>query len=159
MPESSIFDYLSKFTLADVTTELLDSASKVTNIDQSNLEFWQGVITVRRILEDSRTYPHGLPIPESGVVHIETIANGADATLKPPGTEIWRVQNIDLDNCSIAFEDSDGNESTITTVFGGQYQGPTFSVPLYLSASMGLKFYNASGGEQTPSIAYHKVSL
>jgi len=160
MPEPSIYDYLSKYSLSEVTTALLNDSAKSTNIDPVNLKFWQGVITVERILADSRTYPHGLPIPETGAVLIETIANGADATMKPTGTEIWRVENVDQDNCTIEMQDADGNLSPIllTAPAGAPYTF-TWSVPFYISSTLFLKFSNGSGGEQTPSIAYHKVSL
>jgi len=159
MPEPSIYDYLSKYSLSEVTTALLNDSAKSTNIDPTNVKFWQGVITVERILSDSRTYPHGLPIPETGAVQIETIPDGNDATIKPTGTEIWRVENIELDSCTLEFQDSDGNLSPVTFQFGGQYQAPMFTLPFYISSSLFLKFSNGSGGEQTPSIAYHKVSL
>ena len=160
MPEPSIYDYLSKYSLSQVTTALLNDSAKSTNIDPVNVKFWQGVITVERILSDSRTYPHGLPIPESGAVQIETIANGANATITPAGTEIWRVENIHIaQGCAFSLRDADGNSSLINLNAPAGGQSPTFSVPFYLSATMSLYIENTAGSEQTPSIAYHKVSL
>ena len=163
MPEPSIYDYLSKYSLSEVTTALLNDSAKSTNIDPVNVKFWQGVITVERILSDSRTYPHGLPIPETGAVHIETIADAANATITPSGTEIWLVQNLNLDGCTASFKDSDGNLSTILSAPPAGAPTPEFapllSKPFYLSATMSLFLANASGQEQTPSIAYLKVSL
>ena len=153
MPEPSIYDYLAKKSVAELTIEELNSATKLTNLDPVNIEFWQGVITLNRVLQDSRTFPHGLPIPGTGDVHILTIADGSSSTLAPTGTEIWRVVNLDVDNCSVAFIDGSGNLSPITA------GGDTKWVPLEISADLYLAFSNASGSEQKPSIAYFKVAL
>ena len=151
--EPSIYDYLSKQTVAELTIANLNSATKLTNLDPVNIEFWQGVITLNRVLQDSRTFPHGLPVPETGAVEIVTIGDGASATIKPAGTEIWRVQSIDMDGCTMAFMDGDGNISPINAETA---QG---SLPFMLSLDLFLAFSNATGSEQTPSIAYHKVAL
>lgn len=153
MPEPSIFDYLAKKDISELTIAELNSATKSTNIDISNLEFWQGIITLNRVLQDSRTFPHGLPIPGTGDVHILTIADGSSSTLAPTGSEIWRVVNLDVDNCSVAFIDGDGNLSPITASQDSKW------VPLEISANLYLAFSNASGSEQKPSIAYFKVAL
>ena len=151
--EPSIYDYLSKQTVAELTIANLNSATKLTNLDPVNIEFWQGVITLNRVLQDSRTFPHGLPVPETGAVEIVTIADGASATIKPAGSEIWRVQSIDVDNCTMAFMDADGNISPISPEIS---QG---SLPFMLSLDLFLAFSNGTGSEQTPSIAFHKVAL
>lgn len=158
MPQT-IYDLLTGVKIDDATIAQLDTATGRTFVDRDSIEFWQGILTLSHVMKAARTYPHGIVIPESGVVHIETIADSADATIKPTGTEVWRVENIDLDNCTVSFEDGEGNESPITFQFGGQYQAPFFEMPLFLSATLFLKFYNGSGAEQTPSIAYQKVSL
>jgi len=159
MPEPSIYDYLSKYSLSEVTTALLNDSAKSTNIDPTNVKFWQGVITVERILSDSRTYPHGLPIPETGSVEIEAIANGASGTIQPSGTEIWRVENLHIDGCDWFFKDSDDQlaQINLTAPAGGQI--PTFSVPFYITNTVFLSIDNNSGGAKNPSIVYHKVSL
>ena len=155
----NIYDYLAKYKVSELTVELLDSATKNTAITPENLEFWRNIIAVSRILDDSRTYSHGLVIPETGAVEILTIANSANETITPTGTEIWRVENIHLSNCSIALKDEDGNQSAISLTAPAGGMIPVFSVPFYISATLGILFQNDSGGSQTPSIAYHKVSF
>jgi len=156
----SIYELLATQQAAATTITQLNAATKSSFIDKSNLEFWSGMITVARALGESRTNAHGIVIPETGKVHIETIANGADVTIKPSGTEVWRVENVDADNCTIEFQDADGNLSPIllTAPAGAPYT-QTWSVPFNISPTLFLKFSNGSGGEQTPSIAYFKVSL
>ena len=107
-------------------------------------------------MNESRTFPHALPIPESGVVHTETIANGENATVMPTGTEIWRINGIETDNCSYVLVDVDGNTCDITPDSSTRMGSLG---PLFLSASLGFKIFNGSGSEQTPKIAYFKVSL
>lgn len=151
MPESSIFDYLSKYKLSEVTTELLDSSSKVTSIDKANLEFWQGVITVMRILQDSRTYPHGLPIPESGAVWSEDVAPAASAPARPGvPTEIWRVEHIN----------ALGTTATLTDGIKSSPIGDAASNhPFFVTNTLWLSFENATGAPISPTVAYSKVSL
>jgi len=149
-----IYELLAAQQASDTTTTQLNSALKSTYIDKSNVDFWAGVITVARALEDSRTYAHGIVIPETGAVQIETIANGANSTITPTGTEVWRIISIAPDSCSIALKDADGNMSPMFEVDDASTLGGIF-----LSASMSIIFFNGSGSEQTPSIAYFKVSL
>ena len=155
----TIYDLLTNSKISELTIENLDAATERTFVEKDGMDFWQGILVLSHVLNASRTYAHGLPIPESGAVHIETIADSADATIKPTGTEVWRVENIDLDNCTVEFQDGDGNLSPVTFQFGGQYQAPFFTLPFHISSTLFLKFTNGSGGSQTPSIAYHKVSL
>jgi len=156
MPEPSIYDLLTNTKLSSVTQANLDAAAKNTFIDRNNVNYWSGIITVARALQESRTFSHGLPIPESGVVHTETIADGANASVMPTGTEIWQVMGIEIDNCSFTLVDADGNTCDVTPQSSNRLEGLG---PLYLSATMGFKIFNGSGSEQTPKIAYFKVSL
>lgn len=150
----TIYELLATQQASATTISQLNSATKSSYIDDSNIEFWSGMITVARALDASRTNAHGIVIPETGVVHIETIANGANSTITPTGSEVWYVQNLDVDQCTAAFKDSDGNISPLD--LGG---GNSKLAPFYLSAKMSIVLFNGSGSEQTPSIAYFKVSL
>jgi hypothetical protein len=150
---TSIYDLLTGVKIDDLKVTDLDSATGRTFVDTQTIEFWQGILTLSHVLKGARTYPHGLPMPETGDVHIETIANGASATVGPSGSEIWVVENIDVDNCSVAFIDTEGHLSPITR--DAQAQWSRF----YISSTLKLAFSNSSGSEQTPSIAYLKVSL
>jgi len=153
MADPSIYDLLAKQSISDLTVANLNSATKHSAIDPVNIEFWSGVITVARAMEESRTMAHGLPIPESGTVHIETIADSAAATIAPEGTEGWQVLHIHLSGCSAGLVDGSGNVSP----YDASLQRPCGS--LFLSRHMSLAFSNASGSTQTPSIAYFKVAL
>ena len=156
---SNIYDLLTGVKIDDATVAQLDTATGRTFVDRDSIEFWQGILTLSHVMKAARTYPHGIVIPETGAVHIETIANSANATITPTGTEVWRVQNLDLDNCSASLVDKDGNVSPLTFAFTGGPYDPPPSFPIYLSATLSLYLVNGSGSEQTPSIAYHKVSL
>lgn len=149
----TIYDLLTGVKIEDLKVTSLDDATGRTYVDTQTVDFWQGVMTLSHVLKGARTYPHGLPLPETGDVHVETIANGASATVGPAGTEIWLIENIDVDNCSVAFIDGEGHISPITR--DAQAQWSRF----YITSTLKLAFSNASGGEQTPSIAYLKVSL
>ncbi len=150
----SIYDLLAQQEISELTVENLNKATQSTAIASKNIDFWSGIITVARALEESRTYAHGLPIPESSTIETATIGDGASGTIKPTGTEVWQVQTVSLDNCIAFLTDGSG---MMTLVLGGD--NATISGPLYLTNKVYIGFQNASGSEQTPGIAYHKVSL
>lgn len=156
MSGPSIYDLLAQQDVSDLTVANLNKAAENTAIASRNVEFWSGIITVARALQESRTYAHGLPIPELGAVLGNELADGANETFTPTGTEIWRVQAIDLNGCSGALKDSDGNMCLLT---GPSVENPKNSFPIYLSASLSLFFLNSTGSPATPKFAYHKVSL
>jgi len=147
-----IYELLAAQQASDTTTTQLHSALKSTYIDKSNVEFWSGVITVAKALENSRTNSHGLPIPESGAITSVTVTDGGTESIKPTvSSEVWLVQGISLDNCTMA-------------IFDGTQAVPISDVkdiqtPFYVTEKLFVAFSNGSGSEQTPSIAYHKVSL
>lgn len=149
--DPTIYDLIASQAMSATTITQLNNATKNTFIEKTNIEFWSGVITVARALEESRTYGHGLPIPEgSGVTNV-TIADGATGEIKPQGSEIWLVESIDNDNCVSFLIDGGAGAVPITADLN--------TAPLYLTPTLYIAFSNASGGEQTPGIAYHKVSL
>ena len=153
--DPSVYDYLAKQNISELTVENLNEMTKVSAIDPNNIEFWSGVITVSRAMEHSRTFGYGLPIPESGDVLVESIADSASATVGPDiKTEIWQVERIDRDGCSVALIDSDGH---LCPLLGSAEEPLTF--PLYLTTTLKLAFSNSTGSTQTPAIAYLKVAL
>ena len=147
-----IYELLAAQQASGTTTTQLNSALKSTYIDKSNVEFWSGVITVAKALENSRTNSHGLPIPESGDVMSLTIADGNSANVKPTvSSEVWLVQGIHTADCSVAlFDGSEATQIDITKFIG---------TPLYLTESLYLAFSNGTGDTALPTVAYHKVSL
>ena len=152
MSKPSIYDLLANEQIADVSITNLNSAAKSTFVDATIVNFWSGIITLARAVEESRTYGHGLPIPEASACETVTIADTANGTIKPTGTEIWQVVSIDTDNCSAFLFDG-----TTAIALGSERQkNPS---PFYITPTCYLLFDNSSGGEQTPGIAYHKVGL
>ena len=153
MAGPSIYDLLAQQNISALTQAQLNQATQSTAITDKNVEFWSGIITVARALAESRTYAHGLVIPETGDVLGNAIDDGADETFIPTGTEIWAIQNIDLQSCTAALRDV--ASGAMTQLSDVSFQSGT----IYLTASLGLYFNNASGSPKTPTFAYYKVSL
>ena len=151
----SIYDQLASTKVSAVTTENLDASAKSTFIQKENVEFWAGPITIARLLEHTRTYCGGLPIPEQGGVEVVTIEDSASGVIQPSGTEVWLVQGIDVDSCAISLTDG---VNSVNFASDSGYISRTRN-PIYLTNSLFFLFTNASGGQQTPSLAYHKVGL
>ena len=149
---SSIYDLLTGVKIGDVTTTQLDSAASRTYVDTSTREFWNPILLLSHVVKAARTYAHGISIPESGAIWTEEVANGATGYVRPPGTEVWRVENIDLDNCIALFYDG-------TNVSPIPVAAPYNSPPFFITNTIYLAFNNGSGSAQDPSVAYSKVSL
>lgn len=150
MADPTIYDYLAKYKVSELTVELLDDATKNTALTPGNLEFWRGIIAVSRVLSDSRTYAHGLPAPQSGVVWNEELAPAAFTLARPSAaSEIWRVEHIDADGSTVSL--TDGAKSVELGSAAGNH---TF----YVTNTLYLNFNNGTGGPVTPAVAYSKVS-
>jgi len=156
MAGPSIYDLLAQQQISELTVDNLNKATQSTAIASKNIDFWSGIITVARALEESRTYAHGLVIPETGTIAGGTIADGANATFTPTGSEVWRVEAIFLNGCTAALKDGDGNSMLMAAASDALGE---LTAPLMLSATMQLVFDNASGSPANPRFAYHKVSL
>ena len=92
--DADLYDYLATSKVSEVTVAQLEQSLENSFFNKSNIEFWKGPITVHRLLEVSRTYPWGLPIPEAGkIASFQVIADGI-VTIQPEGTEIWDVKAI-----------------------------------------------------------------
>jgi hypothetical protein len=150
---NTIYDLLTGVKIDAAKTSDLDSATSRTFIDRSSVEFWNPILLLSHVIRAARTYAHGLPIPEAGAVWTEEIANGATANVQPSGTEVWRIENIDLDSCAVAFNDGTSiNPFTPSTA--GVRNGPYF-----ITNTLFLTFSNSSGSNKDPSVGYSKVSL
>ena len=103
--EPDIFGYLATTQISGITIALLDSSTKNTYANKSNIQFWKGPISLFRTVESSRTYPHGLAIPEASKVNATSPATSA--SIQPSGTEVFKVQ-------SISFTNNSGGAATIT---------------------------------------------
>lgn len=151
----TIYDYLAKNKVSETTITQLHNATKETAITPDNIDFWAGIITVARAIDESRTYGHALPIPELSAVKSLSVNDGEAGTIQPSGTEVWLVNSINFDNCTVYLTAAGGSGPSIQ--LGGDAANTVG--PLYITNSMYLSFVNASGGTQTPGIAYHKVGL
>jgi hypothetical protein len=150
-----IYNLLTGVKIDDATIVQLDAATKESFINKDNAEFWRGPIFISKVMEAGRTYPHGLPVPESGAIVVETIPNGELGTIQPSGTEVWLIQAVATDNCAIFLSDGSNVVDISSTA---EYIGRTRN-PMYITNSLYIVLQNASGSEQTPAVAYHKVSL
>ena len=151
MAEISIYDLLNKKTIEDLTVDQLNTATSRTAIDIHSREFWSGILHLKHVLGASRTYSHGLSIPEAGAVWTTAVADSATGTAQPSNaTELWRIEGVDIDSCAMAM--TDGNE--FVTVDPDKNPPPYF-----ISKTMYIVFNNGSGSEKNPKLAYSKVSL
>lgn len=151
---TDIYQLLNSIRLEDATTTQLNSATGKTFVDRATISFWQGILTLNHVLKASRTYAHGLPIPEASEMSTVSVDDGAAGTIQPTGTEVWKVSTVSLDNCAAFLTDGSG---IMSIVLGGD--NATVPGDLYLTSKIYIGFQNASGSGQTPGIAYHKVSL
>jgi len=152
---AEVYDLLTGVKLQDTTYAQIEQMTERTYVDRSSLEFWKGVFQVSKALEVAKTAPHGLPLPSHSGLEVLTIADTATGFVKPSGTEVWLINGIDYDNCLLYLTDG---TNTISYAADSAYTSRTRN-PLYLTNTMFLAFVNNSGGEQTPSVAYHKLSL
>lgn len=147
---TSIYDLLTGVKIGDVTTGQLDSAASRTYVDTSTREFWNPILLLSHVVKAARTYAHGIIIPESGAIWTQEIGDGANASVQPSGTEVWRVEALDIDSCSVAFTDG----ANICAI------DPASNTPPYfISNTNYLAFSNASGSAKNPDVSYSKVSL
>lgn len=158
------YDDLSGKKISEVTATQLDSIASKSFVDRASRGNWSDVITISSALLHSRTYAHGLPIPESGAISIQNVADSANATVQPPGTELWYVQSIeavaDTTSSNVTVNLFDGTNTCKLKLINTDTNGVTFipTQPLYLSNSLYLAIANA-GDSISFRVAYLKVGL
>jgi len=172
MADPSIYDQLAKEALSDLTVTQLNSGSSVTAVDQATINYWKGPITLARILESSRTYAHGLPIPETGAVYVTgQISPSESTTIQPPGTELWQIAGImgvaATGTATINISWTDGSNDVL--MISSQNIATTgtmidinekVSAPFILSNSLYFDVEETSGNSALIlKVAYYKVSL
>ena len=156
--QASIYDLLAKNTLTNIKTTDIHSAQSRTYADTASFDFWQGVIMLSKAVEVSRTFSSGnLPIYNTGKCVSGALADGADITHTPTGTEIWKIQAIDADSCTVAIRDAAGVMVPLSFEAGVAVTAPPSEI--YISSSQSLFIQNGTGSSKTPSFAYIKVSL
>jgi len=167
--EADAYDYLATSKVSELTVAQLEQALENSFLNKSNIEFWKGPITMHRLLEVSRTYPWGLPIPEAGnIVDSGPVSAGAYFDFQPPGSEVWLVTAMQslgasgtpsagvnmFNGSSTALMKSTQGSTTATNIF------PSGQVPIYVTNSLYLRVSNQDLSiEQLFTIAYHVVSL
>ena len=149
MGPQSIYDLLTGVQIDALEVGQLDTATGRTYIDRDAADFWTPIILLSTVMDKARTYPHGLPIPESGNTATQTIADGADYTAQPTGTEIWRVEALNVDSCTATLRAGAGGIPITAIPPGG----------LYLTNTVFITFTNGTGSDKNPAIVYSKVSL
>ena len=170
-----IYDLLASQDVSATTLAQLDAAIKNTSIDRTNTKFWNGPITVYRTIESSRTYPHGIVIPEAGTIVTVSMEPGGSNTLQPPDSEVWHIKGIvgtgvgGTANATLSWSDGSSTVhidiSSFDTSATGQFlysDTPpiTHSQPLTITNSLYLQFEETTGAAGVIfQIAYHKVSL
>jgi hypothetical protein len=179
MAERSIYEQLTGVKVDDTTLAQLDF-TKNSFIDTNSIEYWRGIITVSKILDASRTYPHGLVIPESGTITAEAISASESVTIQPSGTEIWRLSAMTLSSLgsaatvSIAFFDgstfqyiktgistnTSASAPTIIGAYGAVSDVEVLSLPLLITNSKYLVIFETGGAVDVAlTYSYDKVSL
>ena len=167
----TIYDLLTKSKVSETTIAQLNSATKHTAITPDNVDFWSGIITVSRAIEESRTYGDALPIPELSSVGLgESIAAGNEGELRPTGTEIYQIQAISAQangsSTDVEVYLTDGaknvliNSGVVGTAVTPLTSESNYGGPIYLTNSLYLLVKNTHGSNLLiPSVAYHKVGL
>jgi hypothetical protein len=166
--DADLYDYLATSLVSEVTVAQLEQSLENSFINKSNIEFWKGAITVHRLLEVSRTYPWGLPIPEKSTILTETTEASGTITIKPTGTEIWVLKamlgqgiggdaqttvSYVTDTSTLAIKTGD----TITAA-GTRYDlNDKITAPIQLTSSMWLTIEETAGVNGLAVIAAYTV--
>jgi hypothetical protein len=175
MARPDIYDQLAKEPLSDLTVTQLNSGSKVTAIDQATIDYWRGPITLARIVQSSRTYSHGIVIPEASGIEVIPIAAGEAGFIQPPGSQVWTIQGIEgtgqggAATCSLSWFDGssqvviDSGQSFSTGGNDFEYSTTppvTAAQPLTVTNSLYLAITETGGAQAVIfNVAIHKVSL
>ena len=168
MPRApDVYDRLKTTQVNELTVNNLDSSTKESFIEASNVKLWGQSITLNRTLEASRCYPNGLIIPETGSIDSEGVAATEFQDFQPSGTEIWQVIGLSVtsdsgtptvqvfltDGSSFCLMHSSAVATTGTSMF-------PFEAPFTISKTLYLRVVNMDGSiDVTANLAYSKVGL
>ena len=94
--QADAYDYLATSKVSELTVAQLEQALENSFLNKSNIEFWKGPVTMNRVLEVSRTYPHGLAIPEESVIVSNLVGAGESVVLQPGGTQQFHLTGIQV---------------------------------------------------------------
>lgn len=153
-----VYDYLAKESVSELNITNLDSSTSSTAIDRTNVTFWGGPITLARVMEATRTYPHGLPIPEASAVASMSIDDGSSDSLKPDSPGLYQIVSIfTTADVSLQLVGAPAGGTLLATLLGGAVFLP--QTPFIITPTLYLQVANASGGSATVTIAYHTLGL
>jgi len=168
--DADLYDYLATSKVSEVTITQLEQALENSFINKSNIEFWKGPITVHRLLEVSRTYPWGLPVPEAGTVEQFNIEAGGITLIQPTGTELWEIAAMEgwgqPGNADLKFSYTDGayevewHLATVTASGTKIDMNSLTPTQIRINNSLYFRIEETSGlNAATLFVAYHKRSL
>ena len=104
-------------------------------------------------MKESRLYGDGIPIPETSDAINQTIADGADYTLKPSSPEVWQIVSISSGSSVVSLKGTSGAAPVPVDGNGNLYS------PIIVTPTLYLHFDNASGAPVNIAVAYHKLGL
>jgi hypothetical protein len=165
--EPDVFGYLATSKISEITAALLDDSTKHTFAAKKNVKFWKGPISIWATVRASRTYPAGLPIPETGACVTQAIGATETVSFQPSGTEVWQVLgiavtaaagtptvNVFLTDGGTPCAMHSGTSSTTASSFF------PFEAPFTISNTLYLMLVNTDGANAVnATLAYSKVSL
>mgnify|MGYP003136136840 CR=1 FL=1 len=168
MPKApDVYDRLKSTQIEGLSITQLNSATKDSFIEHDNVQFWGQAITLDRALESSRTYAHGLPIPEGSIVDSEVVDAGNYVDISPTGSQEFQILAISvtaaggtdtgqvyLTNGSTSVLMHAGATSTAESSFF------PFEAPFTITKSLYLRLMNTSGSNaMTFKVGYNKLSM
>jgi hypothetical protein len=152
-----VYDYLAKESVSELNITNLDAASSSTAVDRTNVTFWGGPITLARVMEATRTYPHGLPIPEASAIDSMSIDDASSDTLKPTSPGIFQIVSI-FSSADVSLQlTGTGGTTLLASLSAGAVFLPPY--PLKITPTLYLQVANTSGGTANVTVAYHTVGL
>jgi len=167
--DPDLYAYLATSKVSEVTVAQLEQSLENSFINKTNIEFWKGAITVSRLLEVSRTYPWGLPIPEEGAVFVYQWDVGETFVIQPPGTELWEIAAMEGfgvgTDADLAFFYTDGSNdvewhlATVTTSGTKVDMNSLTPTQIRINNSLYFKITNTDNVAGILLVAYHKRSL
>lgn len=168
--QADAYDYLATSKVSELTVAQLEQSLENSYLNKSSMELWKGVITMHRLLEVSRTYPWGLPIPEQSKLATSGVIGGPEPffDFAPTGTEVWSV--VGLDGVAVAADVltlvslSDGVSTvdthqpyTVTSTGNNIFH---FENPFMITQGCFIRVTNQDPANNcTYNIAYHVVSM
>ena len=150
---------LRGITLEDLTAEQMDSVLGPSSISPQIISQFEQASLLADAVAAQRTYCGGvLPIPELGAVETTLINPLESAVIRPSGTEVWDIKNINAQGqggtATITFSYTDGvSDSVIESSIGvgtvgkrlGDYLNDSTSPPWLITNSLYLKIEETGG--------------